>query len=74
MQVTLSEAAIHLKMDDLVVEPEREVSGESQALRDTNALLMRRLELADQELEARRREVQEPHVLLQQAQAALSAP
>jgi excisionase family DNA binding protein len=105
MQVTLSEAAVRLKLsertvrrwlhsgklqgsqmptdrgfqwlvdipDDLQVEPEGEAPGEMQALRDMNAVLMRRLDLADQELEARRREVQELHVLLQQAQAALPA-
>jgi hypothetical protein len=49
--------------DDLV-EPE---TGELQALRE-------RVKAQDIELEARRREVQELHVLLQQAQAALSAP
>jgi excisionase family DNA binding protein len=106
MQVTLSEAAVYLKMsertvrrwlhtgklqgsqmptdrgfqrlvdipDDLQVEPEGEVPGEMQALRDMNAVLMKRLDLADQELEARRREVQELHVLLQQAQSALPSP
>jgi hypothetical protein len=39
-----------------------------------NSVLKDRLEVADRELEARRREVQELHVLLQQAQAALPAP
>jgi excisionase family DNA binding protein len=60
--------------DDLPVEPDGEVSSELQSLRDMNALLIKRLDLADQELEARRREVQELHVLLQQAQAALPSP
>jgi hypothetical protein len=43
----------------------------------TNALIARlekQIEAQAEELEARRREVQELHVLLQQAQAALPAP
>ena len=105
MQVTLSEAAVRLKMsertvrrwlhsgklqgsqlptdrgfqwlvdipDDLL-EPPEDSSGELEVLRELNSVLKDRLEVADQELEARRREVQELHVLLQQAQAALPAP
>ena len=37
-------------------------------------VLRREMDSKDVELEARRREVQELHVLLQQAQAALTAP
>jgi excisionase family DNA binding protein len=109
MQVTLSEAAVRLKMsertvrrwlhsgklqgsqlptdrgfqwlvdipDDLLEppkeEPPEEPSGELEALRELNSILKDRLEAADRELEARRREVQELHVLLQQAHAALPA-
>ena len=110
MQVTLSEAAVCLKMsertvrrwlhsgklqgsqlptdrgfqwlvdipDDLLEPPEEEPpeepSGELEVLRELNSVLKERLEVADRELEARRREVQELHVLLQQAQAALPTP
>jgi excisionase family DNA binding protein len=55
-----------IDIPDKVVEPDSS-SGELEALRE-------RVKAQDIELEARRREVQELHVLLQQAQAALSAP
>jgi hypothetical protein len=49
-------------------------SGEISALRELIAQLKTQVEAQGVELEARRREVQELHVLLQQAQAALPAP
>jgi chromosome segregation ATPase len=47
---------------------------EINRLEETIAMLRERFAVQDAELEARRREVQELHVLLQQAQTALSAP
>ena len=53
-----------------------EVQAESvgDGFRELVAVLRRELESKDVESEARRREVQELHVLLQHAQAALPAP
>jgi excisionase family DNA binding protein len=47
---------------------------DNQSLRELVDELRARVAAQDAELEARRREVQELHVLLQQAQAALPAP
>jgi hypothetical protein len=47
---------------------------EISRLESTVAMLQDRVNAQQEELEARRREVQELHVLLQQAQAALPAP
>jgi hypothetical protein len=58
--------------DDLPMDTEP--SGEIAALRELNAQLKSQVEAQGMELEARRREVQELHVLLQQAQAALPVP
>ena len=58
--------------DDLPLESAP--SGEVAALRELNAQLKAQVEAQGMELEARRREVQELHVLLQQAQAALPVP
>jgi hypothetical protein len=58
--------------DDL---PESETpSSEMQALRDINALLKDRLDMMDEELEAKNTQIQQLHILLQQAQAALPSP
>ena len=46
----------------------------SDGYRELVEVLRREMDSKDVELEARRREVQELHVLLQQAQAALTAP
>jgi excisionase family DNA binding protein len=51
-----------------------EPSPDPSSLRELVDELRSRVAAQDQELEARRREVQELHVLLQQAQAALPAP
>jgi excisionase family DNA binding protein len=51
-----------------------EPSPDTSSLRELVDELRSRVAAQDQELEARRREVQELHVLLQQAQAALPAP
>ena len=48
--------------------------GEVEALRDLVAVLKEQLDTKDKQLETRAREVQELHVLLQQAQAGLPAP
>jgi predicted site-specific integrase-resolvase len=53
--------------DDLPEEP----SGELESLRDMNSLLRHRLDAADRELEAKNKQIEQLHVLLQQAQAAL---
>jgi excisionase family DNA binding protein len=53
-----------VELPDNAAEPD---NGEMQALRD-------RIQSLEVELEARRREVQELHVLLQQAQSALPPP
>ncbi len=58
--------------DDLPLESAP--SGEVAALRELNAQLKAQVEMQGVELDARRREVQELHVLLQQAQAALPVP
>jgi len=47
---------------------------QNQSLQDHLATLQAHVQSQGEELEARRREVQELHVLLQQAQAALPAP
>jgi hypothetical protein len=57
--------------DDL---PMDSSSGEISALRELIVQLKAQVEAQGVELEARRREVQELHVLLQHAQAALPAP
>jgi hypothetical protein len=57
--------------DDLPLESAP--SGEVAALRELNAQLKAQVETQGMELEARRREVQELHVLLQQFQMALPA-
>ena len=49
-------------------------SGEIRRLEEMVKLLQQQLNVYQEELEYRRREVQELHVLLQQAQAALPAP
>jgi hypothetical protein len=48
--------------------------GEVEALRELVAVLKEQLDTKDKQLETRAREVQELHVLLQRAQAALPAP
>jgi helix-turn-helix protein len=58
--------------DDLPMDTEP--SGEIAALQELNAQLKAQVEMQGVELEARRREVQELHVLLQQAHAALPIP
>jgi IS30 family transposase len=52
----------------------KEETGEVQLLREMMELLREELKTKDRQLEAREREVQELHVLLQRAQAALPAP
>jgi excisionase family DNA binding protein len=60
---------------DLPDEPTAdEPSPDTSSLRELVDELRSRVAAQDQELEARRREVQELHVLLQQAQAALPVP
>ena len=49
-------------------------SGEIRRLEEMVTLLRQQLSVYQEEVESRRREVQELHVLLQQAQAALPAP
>ena len=49
-------------------------SGEIRRLEEMVQLLRQQLNVYQEEVESRRREVQELHVLLQQAQAALPAP
>jgi hypothetical protein len=49
-------------------------SGEIRRLEEMVKLLRQQLSVYQEEVESRRREVQELHVLLQQAQAALPAP
>jgi uncharacterized protein YlxW (UPF0749 family) len=49
-------------------------SGEIRRLEEMVELLRQQLSAYQEEVESRRREVQELHVLLQQAQAALPAP
>jgi hypothetical protein len=49
-------------------------SGEIRRLEEMVQLLRQQLSVYQEEVESRRREVQELHVLLQQAQAALPAP
>ena len=61
-----------VELPDGVDEVQAESIGEG--VREVVELLRRELESKDLELEARRREVKELHVLLQQAQAALPAP
>jgi hypothetical protein len=46
--------------DDLL-QPTEEPSGKLEALREINSVLKDQLEVADRELEARRREIQELH-------------
>ena len=58
----------------LVDVPDEAPIGESDRTEALIARLEAQVEAQDQELEARRREVQQLHVLLQQAQAALPAP
>jgi hypothetical protein len=58
--------------DDVPAEPSP--SEEVVAMRASMARMEAQIAAQEVELEARRREVQELHVLLQQAQAALSAP
>jgi Helix-turn-helix domain len=58
--------------DDLPIDSSS--PGEIAALRELNAHLKAQVEAQQSELEARRREVQELHVLLQQAQTALPEP
>jgi hypothetical protein len=55
-------------------ELEDNIPGEVEALRDLVAVLKEQLDTKDRQLETRAREVQELHVLLQHAQAALPAP
>ncbi len=58
--------------DDL---PEPEISsGEVQALRELVANLQDRINAQGKELEAKNKQIEQLHVLLQQAQAALPAP
>ncbi len=52
----------------------KEENSDVQLLREMMELLREELKTKDRQLEAREREVQELHVLLQQAQTALSAP
>ena len=61
-----------VELPDGVDEVQAESIGEG--VREVLELLRRELETKDVELEARRQEVRELHVLLQQAQAALPAP
>jgi hypothetical protein len=63
---------VEVPPDDLPVDSRE--TGEMAAMRALNARLEKQIEAQAEELEARRREVQELHVLLQQAQAALPAP
>ena len=58
----------------LVDVPDEAPIGESDRTEALIARLEAQVEAQAQELEARRREVQQLHVLLQQAQAALPAP
>src|SRR5919106_5981994 len=58
----------------LVDVPDEAPIGESDRTEALIARLEAQVEAQDQELEARRREVQQLHVLLQQAQAVLPAP
>ena len=61
-----------VELPDGVDEVQAESTGDGY--RELVEVLRREMDSKDVELEARRREVQELHVLLQQAQAALPAP
>ena len=61
-----------VELPDSVDEVQAESTGDGY--RELVEVLRREMDSKDVELEARRREVQELHVLLQQAQAALMAP
>lgn len=61
-----------VELPDGVDEVQAESTGDGY--RELVEVLRREMDSKDVELEARRREVQELHVLLQQAQAALTAP
>jgi predicted site-specific integrase-resolvase len=55
--------------------PESETSsGEVQALRELVVNLQDRISAQDKELEAKNKQIEQLHILLQQAQAALPAP
>jgi transposase len=72
--VLMPEEETESEAKNLEQEPEGNSRGEVEALRDLVAVLKEQLDIKDKQLETRAREVQELHVLLQQAQAALPAP
>jgi transposase len=72
--VLMPEEETESEAKNLEQEPEGNSRGEVEALRDLVTVLKEQLDTKDKQLETRAREVQELHVLLQQAQAALPAP
>ncbi len=72
--VLMPEEETESEAKNLEQEPEGNSRGEVEALRDLVTVLKEQLDIKDKQLETRAREVQELHVLLQQAQAALPAP
>jgi hypothetical protein len=72
--VLMPEEETESEPNSLEHELEDNNQGEVEALRELVGLLKEQLEAKDKQLETRAREVQELHVLLQQAQAALPAP
>jgi transposase len=72
--VLMPEEETESEAKNLEQEPEGNSPGEVEALRDLVAVLKEQLDIKDKQLETRAREVQELHVLLQQAQAGLPAP
>jgi transposase len=72
--VLMPEEETESEAKNLEQEPEGNSRGEVEALRDLVAVLKEQLDIKDKQLETRAREVQELHVLLQQAQTALPAP
>jgi hypothetical protein len=72
--VLMPEEETESEAKNLEQELEDNSRGEVAALRELVAALKEQLDTKDKQLETRAREVQELHVLLQQAQAALPAP
>jgi transposase len=72
--VLMPEEETESEAKNLEQEPEGNSRGEVEALRDLVTALKEQLDIKDKQLETRAREVQELHVLLQQAQAGLPAP
>jgi hypothetical protein len=72
--VLMPEEEPESEANNLEQELEGNNQGEVEALRELVGVLKEQLDTKDKQLETRAREVQELHVLLQQAQAALPAP